>query len=190
MTSRARRKAPDALSSLIASLRTSNDTPQPALRCCRILRRRLRERLEVEVGLLCWVSILTDDQTSRCSEDLSLLGKRLLQGEKQASGLATIWADLLLQSYDHYDTYIANCIVYSTLGAVNACVLETRDEHRSMVPTLRGQSWSWYKREKDGAGEAFSCLAFPKSMYPDISLFMESLPDLAVYSALTNEILS
>ena len=133
---------------------------------------------------------MTDDQTSKSPEDFSLLGKRLLQGKKQAPGLATIWADLLLESYNYYDTYIANCIVYSSLDAVNACVLETRDENRNMVPTRRGQSWSWYKRDKDGAGEAFACLAFPKAMYPDISLFLEALPDLAVYSALTNDILS
>ncbi|XXH04291.1 hypothetical protein Hte_010705 [Hypoxylon texense] len=59
-----------------------------------------------------------------------------------------------------------------------------------MTPTRGGQKWPWYIREKNGDGDTYACLAFPKALYPDVSCFMEVIPDLSMYVCFVNDVLS
>lgn len=59
-----------------------------------------------------------------------------------------------------------------------------------MKPSKGGNSWPWYLRNKDGIGDTYAYFTFCKSECPDISRFLEAVPDMSMYIALTNDILS
>ncbi|VZH94199.1 unnamed protein product [Fusarium fujikuroi] len=58
------------------------------------------------------------------------------------------------------------------------------------VLTKADRSWAWFLREKDGVGEVYAWFTFPKALFPDISLFLEVVPDLCIWIGLTNDVLS
>jgi hypothetical protein len=84
---------------------------------------------------------------------------------------------------------VANFIITSTLNFVNATVLEGAEVPK-LKPTVGGQSWPYYLRDKTGVGEAYVWFTFPKAMVPNISLFMEAVPDMVRYIVFVNDVFS
>lgn len=89
-----------------------------------------------------------------------------------------------------WDPIVANFIVTSSLDFVTANVLETREEFQNVTRTRGGESWPWFVRNKDGVADAFAWFTFPEALYPDMSNYLEMIPDLSKYIAGTNDILS
>ncbi|KUI59049.1 Trichodiene synthase [Cytospora mali] len=69
-------------------------------------------------------------------------------------------------------------------------MLEERAEFRSMMPTSGGHCWPRYFREKEGIAEAYAYFTFPKAKYPDLSMFLEAIPDMSRVINMVNDILS
>ncbi|QGI86738.1 hypothetical protein CEK25_013467 [Fusarium fujikuroi] len=90
----------------------------------------------------------------------------------------------------YWDPLIANFIVTASLNFLNSNALEARDEFHTIELTKADRSWAWFLREKDGVGEAYAWFTFPKALCPDISLFLEVVPDLSIWIGLTNDVLS
>lgn len=83
---------------------------------------------------------------------------------------------------------MANFIVTSSLNFVNATVLE--DSVPKMQCTAGRENWPYYLREKDGVGEAYVWLTFPKAIYPDLWMCIEAVSDMNEFLCFTNDILS
>jgi hypothetical protein len=92
-------------------------------------------------------------------------------------------------SYRYYSPIVANFIITSALNFVNANALEG-SEVPKLTRTVGGENWPYYLRDKDGISEAYVWLTFPKALCPDISLYMEAIPDMNKYISFTNDILS
>lgn len=45
-------------------------------------------------------------------------------------------------------------------------------------------------RERDGAGEAYAWLAFPKSQFPDLDVPIEAIEDISRFIDFLNDVLS
>jgi len=59
-----------------------------------------------------------------------------------------------------------------------------------LKPTAGGQSWPYYLRDKTGIADAYAWFIFPKAAIPDISLFMEGVPEMNKYIVFINDIYS
>ncbi|KUI73059.1 Trichodiene synthase [Cytospora mali] len=61
-----------------------------------------------------------------------------------------------------------------------------------MMPTAGGggRDWPQYFRDREGVSEAYSYFTFPKAKYPDISMFLEAIPDISRVINLANDVLS
>jgi hypothetical protein len=95
----------------------------------------------------------------------------------------------LRKTYIHFSHTAANFIINSALNATNATVLAGSALGR-MTRTSGGENWPYYLREKDGVSEAYIWFTFPATLYPDVSCFMEAIPDMTKYILFSNDILS
>ncbi|KAM0329648.1 hypothetical protein ACHAPQ_006717 [Fusarium lateritium] len=142
------------------------------------------------IGIYSWLGLLLDDEASNHLDDFQKFHERFCAGEKQPIPILQGWADLLRTSFKYWDPQVAGFIASSSLNFLNANALEARKEFGRIERTKAGHRWAWFLREKDGVGEAFAWFTFPKALCPDISLFVEAIPDLAAWHSLTNDILS
>ncbi|CAG2003665.1 unnamed protein product [Fusarium graminearum] len=148
--------------------------------------------LEVQtyIGIYTWLGILLDDETAHCLDDIQTFYIRFYNGERQSNLLLQGWADLMKLSFNYWDPQVASFIISASLNFLNANALEARNKSATVKRTKAGRNWAWFIREKDGAGEAYAWFTFPKALCPDITLFMEVIPDLGSWIGLVNDILS
>lgn len=90
----------------------------------------------------------------------------------------------------YFDPLLANLIVSCTLDFVTSNLLDNRPEFQDMEVSKHGGSFPYFFRNMSGLTTAFSCFSFPKTGYPDIGLFLEALPDMALYNNIVNDVLS
>ncbi|KAH9995696.1 isoprenoid synthase domain-containing protein [Xylariaceae sp. FL0662B] len=146
--------------------------------------------VQVYVAIYTWLAIVMDDEISRCPADFERFHECFAAGKPQPTPLLESWAELMRTAFDYWDPVVAGFIVSASLNYVNANIMEGRSDFQCLTPTKGGQSWPWYLREKDGVAEAYAYFTFAKALCPDISCFLEAVPDLTMYIALMNDILS
>ncbi|ENH65764.1 hypothetical protein FOC1_g10003385 [Fusarium oxysporum f. sp. cubense race 1] len=93
-------------------------------------------------------------------------------------------------TFKYCDPLVANFIAAASLNFLNSNALEARKEFHQIERTKAGRSWAWFLGEKDGVGEAYAWFTFLKALCPDISLFLEVIPDISMWIGLTNDLLS
>ncbi|KAF3810954.1 hypothetical protein GCG54_00003132 [Colletotrichum gloeosporioides] len=146
--------------------------------------------VQVYIGTYTWLGILLDDGTSKSPDDCSKFIERFAAGQKQPTPLLEGWAELMRLAFKYWDPVVANFIVTASLNFVNVNVLEGRHEFKKLKPTPGGKKWPWFMRDKDGVSDAYALFTFPKDRYQDMSNYLEMIPDMSSYLALTNDILS
>ncbi|KAI1260797.1 isoprenoid synthase domain-containing protein [Xylariaceae sp. FL1019] len=145
--------------------------------------------IRVYTGIFTWLAVLVDDGASKDPEEWQQFLPRFYSACPQTSLVAQSWADCLRLSYRYYSPIVANFIITSALNFVNANALEGSEIPR-MERTRGGESWPYYLRDKDGISEAYVWLTFPDVLYPDVSCYMEAIPDMNKYISFTNDIMS
>ncbi|KAJ6616718.1 hypothetical protein B0H10DRAFT_1798904 [Mycena sp. CBHHK59/15] len=73
---------------------------------------------------------------------------------------------------------------------ISGTLLEGRKEVVDMDVKPSAPNWPKYLRAKSGMAPGFSATAFPKSVHPNISTYVQALPDIDEYLCLVNDILS
>ncbi|KAI1764183.1 terpenoid synthase [Hypoxylon sp. FL1150] len=146
--------------------------------------------VQVYIAIYTWLAILVDDSTSQDLPDIERFHQRLSNGEPQPTRLLESFALVLRSAFNHWDPIAASSIISASINFFNACALELRPEIKNMAPTKGGLNLPWYLRQKSGIGDAYAYFAFPKVMYPNISCFIEAVPEIAMFVCLANDILS
>lgn len=142
------------------------------------------------VGIYSWLGLLLDDEAGKSLDEFQAFHARFCAGERHPLPLLQGWADLMKLAFKYWDPVVANFIVSASLNFLNANVLEARGDTSRIKRSKGGHSWAWFLRDKDGVGEAYAWFAFPKALCPDMSCFLEVIPDLSAYIGKTNDILS
>ncbi|KAF8187367.1 hypothetical protein K438DRAFT_1506058, partial [Mycena galopus ATCC 62051] len=92
--------------------------------------------------------------------------------------------------YKHWDPVCANIMVSAVFDFVGGNVMERRKEILTMEISFTAPNWPTYFRMKTGLAPGFSGGNFPKHAHPDISSYIQVLPDIDAYMCLANDILS
>ncbi|KAJ2988178.1 hypothetical protein NUW58_g4118 [Xylaria curta] len=143
----------------------------------------------IYAGIFTWLAILVDDGANKDPEEWHQFVPRFLTASEHHNNVAQEFDRWLRLSYQHYSPVVANFIITSSLNFVNACALEG-SEMPKMTRTAGGESWAYYIRDKNGVAEAYAWMTFPKAVCPDVSCYMEAVPDMAREICFTNDILS
>ncbi|KAI8956731.1 terpenoid synthase [Daldinia sp. FL1419] len=146
--------------------------------------------VQVYIGIYTWLAIRVDDEAGQSPEEFEAFHERFTAGIPQPTILLEGWAQIIRGAFTYWEPIVANFIVCSSLDFHNASVLEARSGFRDLVRTDGGQSFAWYMRSKTGLSDAYAYFTFPKAIYPDISCFLEAVPDLSKYISLANDVLS
>jgi len=131
-----------------------------------------------------------DDQTPEGMQDIEKFHQRLCSGEPQPTIVLKGWAKLLLDAYTHWSPIPANLIVSSTLNFITSTTIAKGQLIRRETQLGSGKSWASYSRQLDGLGDAYAAFTFPSALYPDVSQFLQAIPDMAMYIVHANDIIS
>ncbi|KDR72292.1 hypothetical protein GALMADRAFT_1343921 [Galerina marginata CBS 339.88] len=80
-----------------------------------------------------------------------------------------------------------------TLGAmdfINGCILEQTPSIRCMKLSDEAQSWPYFLRNKTGSAAAYAFMLFPKDLKLDLSVYIQVIEDIVLFTNLVNDVLS
>ncbi|KAJ7660446.1 isoprenoid synthase domain-containing protein [Mycena rosella] len=129
-----------------------------------------------------------DDIASRAS--LEQFQHITLVGGKQPPGPLAHLQSVLGNLYTYWDPICANFMVSAAMEFISATALEVRPEIVCMDIHPSSIGWPRYLRTKSGMASGFSCAAFPHVAHPDITTYIQALPEIEEYLCLVNDILS
>lgn len=148
-------------------------------------------QVQLHIGIFTWLGFLIDDTNEHtAAHELALFQSRFLASQPQPTPLLEHFAKNLQQTYQYWDPVAANFIVLSALAFVSANALERRRDYREMAPSRSGANWAYHFRNIEGLPEVYTYFMFPRSEYPDITAFLQAVPDLGRFINLTNDVLS
>jgi Trichodiene synthase (TRI5) len=96
----------------------------------------------------------------------------------------------LTDMYHFWDPIPANCITLAAMDFINGCLLEEMPIIRDMKISKAAHSWPYYLRTKTGSASAYAFMLFPKEINPDMSVYIQVIEDISLYTNLVNDILS
>lgn len=150
-------------------------------------------QIQLHIGIFTWLGFLIDDSTAKestAAEELALFQSRFITSQPQPTRLLECFAQNLRETYQYWDPETANFIVLSALAFVTANVLERRREYRQMDFASAGANWAYHFRNIEGLPEVYTYFMFPRAEYPDMSVFLQAVPDIGRFINLTNDVLS
>ncbi|KAF8511698.1 isoprenoid synthase domain-containing protein [Gautieria morchelliformis] len=114
--------------------------------------------------------------------------QRFISGQPQLDPVLDALAGVLMRMWDLYDPLCANSIIAGTFEFITINCLEF-DMKR--LPLIRGtERFPWFVRDRTGGGIPVALLAFTKSTKIDMMEFIQAIPDINFWIALTNDMLS
>ncbi|KAJ6557529.1 isoprenoid synthase domain-containing protein [Mycena capillaripes] len=116
--------------------------------------------------------------------------RRLLLGHPQEDAALEHYQEVLGNLYDYLDPVCANAMACAALEFISGTVLENKPQVSAMDVQPTAVGWPKYLRAKSGLGAAAACAIFPKKAYPDLTAYIQVLPDIDDFSCLANDILS
>ncbi|CAN8100804.1 unnamed protein product [Discula destructiva] len=146
--------------------------------------------VQAYIGIFTWLVVMIDDKTAEMRDDVELFQTRFARGEKQPNANLQGLSDILHEARDHFAPILSNLLVTSALNFVTSNLLEVHDEFKSMERTRAGVMFPYYYRNMAGITEAYAVFTFPKALYPDMSCFLESIPDMALFINIFNDVVS
>ncbi|KAJ7598553.1 isoprenoid synthase domain-containing protein, partial [Mycena floridula] len=142
------------------------------------------------VSMFTWFSIMIDDRVSSMRTPLEQFQKRLLSGEPQLDPFLDHLATFTKETYRYWDPICADAIVTAFLEFVAATVIQDSEKVKGKRGIIETESWPPYIRTKDGEPGAYAYMIFPPNTCPDISVYLQLIPDMCTYLDYNNDILS
>ncbi|KAF8586475.1 terpenoid synthase [Ramaria rubella] len=184
---------------LEAALRTEMDTRN--FRCDQLERTVHLASSLIEVGyhdcnfaekknmaFLTWFTLYADDMAPKDPKAFRSFEQRFLCGQPQLDPVLDALVEVLLRMWELYDPLCANYIVISTLEFITATSLEPELDTFPLVQGVR--RFPWFIRNGTGVGTAFAFMIFTKSAKIDPVKYLQAIPDMNFWIALTNDVLS
>ncbi|KAJ0366607.1 hypothetical protein COL154_003839 [Colletotrichum chrysophilum] len=123
-------------------------------------------------------------------EEAMAFQKRFFSGQRQKHNLLEGLATLLREAYDHWDPVLANMLQLSALKFLTCNLLERHEGFLSFEVTRAGEKFPDFLRDMSGINVAYAVFCYPKAMYPDVSQWIEAIPDMARIIDIANDVFS
>ncbi|GJE96507.1 hypothetical protein PsYK624_127040 [Phanerochaete sordida] len=132
------------------------------------------------------VICIDDDEVD--AEALAQFAVRLQAGQRQLHPLLDRLAELLARMPEFFCGYAATAILADTINFVNSTLFEGELEGMRLRPAA--VQYPPYKRARNGLGDAYAAFIWDKFVFPDLSTFIQALPDTTTIIFNANDILS
>jgi hypothetical protein len=131
-----------------------------------------------------------DDHVTDMRLALEHFHERLLNAESQLDPLLDKLAALLKETHKYWDPVCSSAIICSFLEFVASTLIQDRQEVRHKRGLVESKSWPPYIRAKDGEPDAFAYMIFPRETCPDVSVYLQAIPDMCIFINYNNDVLS
>ncbi|PSS05543.1 hypothetical protein PHLCEN_2v3745 [Hermanssonia centrifuga] len=131
--------------------------------------------IQVQIALYTFLTCLIDDFDVG-TQALEEFGTRLCSGHSQLHPILDCMAKLLGRMPTYFLPYASQSIVISTIQFINATAFDKKTASMSLSDSA--SSFVEYKRERSGLGEAYGFFAWDKFTFPDISTYVQVIPDV------------
>ncbi|KAJ6496165.1 isoprenoid synthase domain-containing protein [Mycena sanguinolenta] len=145
---------------------------------------------KIYISLLSWFSMTIDDRVTNMRVPLERFHERLLDGKPQLDPLLDHLALLLKDTTQFWDPVCSTAIICSFLEFVASTLIQDRDEMKAKRGAVESPSWPEYIRAKDGEPDAYAYMIFPRDMCPDVSVYIQAIPDICTFINYNNDVLS
>ncbi|KAF7790953.1 hypothetical protein EIP86_001912 [Pleurotus ostreatoroseus] len=119
---------------------------------------------------------------------LDEFSSRLCAGMPQLHPVLTALNENLSRMSDYYPPYTSQSILISTFQFINACAFERTTSSMALHPDA--VMFPGYKRIRSGVGEAYIFFAWDKFRFPDITVYVQIVPDMTLFISYVNDIFS
>ncbi|KAH9944603.1 isoprenoid synthase domain-containing protein [Amylocystis lapponica] len=109
-------------------------------------------------------------------------------GLQNDPGLFGQLVKLLREMWEHYPRFSASAISSSALQFVNMTLLE--NETKNAVLSADARPFLEHRRTLSATAEAYTCFIWENAKFPDVTAFMQAIPDTMLYVGYVNDILS
>ncbi|KAJ7704383.1 isoprenoid synthase domain-containing protein [Mycena rosella] len=135
-----------------------------------------------------WFFFYIDDVATQSS--IEKFQHTVLVGGTHPPGPLKHFQSVLGALYTYWDPICANIMVSAAMDFVTATALEGRQDVVCMDVRPAALGWPKYLRAKSGMAPGYSCAAFPRAAHPDITTYLQALPEIDECLSLLNDILS
>jgi hypothetical protein len=125
-----------------------------------------------------------------CEIPVESYQQRLVLGLPSEDPALAHYSETLGTLYNHWDPVCANLMVCSVFDFVNGNILENMPEVNAMTVRRSATNWPTYFRSKTGMAGGFALGIFPKHAHPELTAYIQAIPDIETYQCLANDLLS
>jgi len=143
---------------------------------------------KMNLALFNWFMIYIDDMASKDPAPFSVFESRFLSGKPQLDPALDTLVEVLLRMWEKYDPLSANTQIASVFEFITSSCIEPDVETLSLI--RGGQRIPWFMRERTGLGTGYALMAFPKTRKIHILDYIQGIPDMNFWIAVTNDLLS
>jgi hypothetical protein len=119
---------------------------------------------------------------------LRMFQQRFLTGQPQMDPVLDALVEVLLDLWKRYEPLCANSIIASVFEFITFNCIEREVE---ALPLIRGaQRFPGFLRDRTGLSPAYAFMIFPQASNPNILEYIQALPDMYFWMAVTNDLLS
>lgn len=144
-------------------------------------------------GLTCYshrFSMIIDDRVTSMRVPLEHFHERLVKAEPQLDPLLDHLAIILRDTHRYWDPVCSSAIICSFLEFVASTLFQEREEVQQKGDVVESESWPLYNREMDGEPDAFAYMIFARDACPDVSVYLQAIPDMCTFINYNNDVLS
>ncbi|KAI0315089.1 isoprenoid synthase domain-containing protein [Amylostereum chailletii] len=140
------------------------------------------------IALLDLCLIHVDNATHAMFDACEAFVPRLLARQPQLDPVLEHLAALLPRLSEFYHPFVTSAMSTSALHYVSACCIEDR---ASEVPVSASSvAWPWDFRKMTGIAPLFGHAIFPLATFPDVTAYLQAMPDIEYFINMLNDVLS
>lgn len=133
-----------------------------------------------------WMDNVADD----ILEPLTAFQGRFHARKPQLHPVLDCYAHFMLRLYDHYEPYVADAMVMSSVTFIAGSCLEVRSLSKGVPQCMDAKLWPYFVRNLSGISGFYAYACFPKKDHPDVVDYVQAIPEILVFTNFLNDVLS
>ncbi|KAG6834603.1 hypothetical protein H0H93_008659, partial [Arthromyces matolae] len=132
-----------------------------------------------------WMDNVADDILDALTE----FQGRFHAGKPQLHPVLDCYATYMLRLYDHYEPFVADAMVMSSVTFMHGSCIEVRALAKNMGQSTDAVLWPYHVRALSGISGFYSYACFPKKDHPDVINYIQAIPEILVFTNFLNDVL-
>ncbi|KAG6897593.1 hypothetical protein C0992_013270 [Termitomyces sp. T32_za158] len=133
-----------------------------------------------------WMDNVADD----ILEPLTQFQGRFYAHKPQLHPVLDYYATFILRLYDHYEPFVANQMITSSVSFMLGSCIEVRSLNKTVKQSTDALLWPYYVRSLSGIAGFYAFACFPQRDHPDVMDYIQAIPEIFVLGTSLNDVLS